>query len=603
MGQKTLSKLLKNNAGFSLAEVMVAASILGVISLGVMEMTQNTNKTVKHAQQNVMILNIQQKIGDLLTDEGSCSENFNSNYRINTDLAGLGTGVSTTSGTVTELARYDFSDTPAAAINGVKKGSIAVVDQAYGTPPIHIESMGFTGTGHPSHPATAATAVPGAPGFNSRTAFLEVVFVRTSKASVDSGRTEVVGGYGNFKRSFFFELHVIENGAGNLVKCFADQSQFYTAFCNTLGGTYDTVNNTCDDLDLFNSDTGAVPSVTGHKIRVREGLYIGDDASADANTPTAGARITNGGLYVGTASSGNPAVGTGQFSNSISVGSTIAPTGTDGTARILNSVSIGSGVSPSGTNGELDVQTNLRVGTDTTITRDLNVNRSAAFGSALAPSGTNGDVQIARSLRVGTIAMPGAGGLSITGNERVNGTEYVVGTSRNDGDTWARGGLRVGSSASAPGNNRLYVGNSATHYAYAGDGLYWGILATKNYVNYIVSGETDQASRGEIMDYLMVQALGGSNDYNRLRSLIRASVFGTLNGTKCNSTGQATYGITSAGVVQCKSVFTARTCSGSTNFIYAINSSGGTSCRHVGNRSCSSYGVSNSKGLNVLICN
>lgn len=69
-------RFLRNIDGFSLAEIMVAAGILGMISLGVMQMTQNLQKNQKKFQYDAEINDFIMKLQMGLRDKAACERTF-----------------------------------------------------------------------------------------------------------------------------------------------------------------------------------------------------------------------------------------------------------------------------------------------------------------------------------------------------------------------------------------------------------------------------------------------------------------------------------------------------------------------------------------------
>ena len=82
-----IKKICKENSGFTLVEIMVAAGLLGGLSLAVMELTSNSAKSAKKLQQDFEISNVMSNVVNVLRDEKSCSRNFNADY----SGGGLGT--------------------------------------------------------------------------------------------------------------------------------------------------------------------------------------------------------------------------------------------------------------------------------------------------------------------------------------------------------------------------------------------------------------------------------------------------------------------------------------------------------------------------------
>ncbi len=69
-------KLLKSQSGMSLIEIMIAVSILSVISLSVVLLNKNMNKTVKDAEKKGDIETIMRDISSYVSDKQSCAATF-----------------------------------------------------------------------------------------------------------------------------------------------------------------------------------------------------------------------------------------------------------------------------------------------------------------------------------------------------------------------------------------------------------------------------------------------------------------------------------------------------------------------------------------------
>lgn len=69
-------KLFKSQSGMSLIEIMIAVSILSVISLSVVLLNKNMNKSVKDAEKKGDIETIVRDISSYISDKQSCSATF-----------------------------------------------------------------------------------------------------------------------------------------------------------------------------------------------------------------------------------------------------------------------------------------------------------------------------------------------------------------------------------------------------------------------------------------------------------------------------------------------------------------------------------------------
>lgn len=72
-----LDKLLKNNSGFSIVEIMVAAGLLGVVSLGAMQMMNNVQKGQATSETKLEELELRRVITTILTDKTACLNSLN----------------------------------------------------------------------------------------------------------------------------------------------------------------------------------------------------------------------------------------------------------------------------------------------------------------------------------------------------------------------------------------------------------------------------------------------------------------------------------------------------------------------------------------------
>src|SRR6516164_3859373 len=68
---------LKIRKGFALMEVMIAAGLLAVVSMGVIQLTKMMAKSSKSQAQKFEFSNLETQIQSILRDEYSCAANFN----------------------------------------------------------------------------------------------------------------------------------------------------------------------------------------------------------------------------------------------------------------------------------------------------------------------------------------------------------------------------------------------------------------------------------------------------------------------------------------------------------------------------------------------
>lgn len=112
-----LRRSLNQQDGFSLAEVMVAAGMLGVLSLGVTQLMQNSSKTEKRLGQQVNMVQLEASVQDALRNQVACNRTF---YAADAGCPGCGgtPGVSTASGGVVPADSPNWHALPHQNIGG-----------------------------------------------------------------------------------------------------------------------------------------------------------------------------------------------------------------------------------------------------------------------------------------------------------------------------------------------------------------------------------------------------------------------------------------------------------------------------------------------------
>lgn len=230
-----LSKWLKeaqNQRGFSLAEVMVAAGMLGVISLGMMQLTKNTNQQQKKVVQDFSVNEVVFAMQNTLRDKGSCEATFE--------------GVSVTAAT------------PALTIR--KRDKAGVVSTVFSPGQI----VGQNSEGRMQITSIVLQSFAnGTPG----TATVRVTFTRQNAfAQATLGQQTVVRDIavkisegGNNLLNF----GVVGNGDG----CYADEDYYVDAACSSLGGLIDPVDAACKDISIQRlAATHAITSEDGIRV-------------------------------------------------------------------------------------------------------------------------------------------------------------------------------------------------------------------------------------------------------------------------------------------------------------------------------------------------
>jgi hypothetical protein len=189
----SLRDLINNNYGLSLVEVMIAAGLLGVVSLGAMQMMNNVQKGQVTSETKLEEFELKRSFSNILSNKDACQNS----------LSGVTIG---------------------STFDQVKNSANAVVfekDGVYGNQTVYIESMRIVDNG--------ATYADG-----SRDVGL-VVTMRKIKQMALGGRSI----------SFTLPLRVMApNATGPISTCFVMSDSILKQACETLGGNW--LGSTCE---------------------------------------------------------------------------------------------------------------------------------------------------------------------------------------------------------------------------------------------------------------------------------------------------------------------------------------------------------------------
>ena len=239
-----------SSMGFALLEVMIAVSILAVISQGVMTLMKNTSKSAKNLEQNFEINNIMVQVATTLRSESNCSILFNSSYTTSSslvDLSGTGT-LSSVNGLVPDIRR--FSQDLSASF------PLLLKDTDYGSGQGRVKYLGSQFIVNPDPAAVTPIGFTAAGiSFQTRSAVLELKFERLGAAGSSFGSKQLV------RR---LPIFTVENAGNTLIlKCFSEASMYSEEICNTLNGVYDAGENQCRNLKIEQLiDPLAIPAET-----------------------------------------------------------------------------------------------------------------------------------------------------------------------------------------------------------------------------------------------------------------------------------------------------------------------------------------------------
>jgi type II secretory pathway pseudopilin PulG len=238
---------LKLQAGFSIMEVMIAAGLLGIVTVGVLQVTKNMTKSSKTDAQRVEFAQVTNQIQSLLRDEYSCEATLS--------------GLSPSGGGST------FPSFKRKKPDGTTS-SVLTSGQVYGTggTPIFLKKMEIKNYNASSGIAELwVTMNKGRKDFDSMT--------MAEKQSV--GDTS----YGTAVVPKVLKVQVILDGAGNIKDCISDKDDYTSGACAMINGDWaDKVN--CKSIKV--DGNGIDPSITARThMQVNSGLNVGSTLSGD----------------------------------------------------------------------------------------------------------------------------------------------------------------------------------------------------------------------------------------------------------------------------------------------------------------------------------
>jgi prepilin-type N-terminal cleavage/methylation domain-containing protein len=227
------------NQGFSLVEVMVALGILGAISLGVMKVGENMNRTSKNMNQQLDAAQLSSKIQFLLRDKEACDKTF--------------------------VGRFLIDDEDATA-NGIidKNDNIAVGFERYGDITVSRMSFQDLNTGNLGTSNIPNPNVPPVPPFIDvlkRTARLRVD-LRKGVHTDDAVNRKTTTGTLEIVKFFEMVFFVANDGSNQILGCYNDSVQYVEAACNSLGG--ELSGGLCRSLHIYDNPSTDPMAATFH---------------------------------------------------------------------------------------------------------------------------------------------------------------------------------------------------------------------------------------------------------------------------------------------------------------------------------------------------
>ena len=335
--KKSLCLFLRGSRGFSLAEIMVAAGMLGIISVGVMQMMTNMQKGQKSiaitSEREIVLYNVRMALRDKLACERTFANVTVAPLPQNGVIAGNVGGAA-----AVNIPRIFSGGTVARVIattlaNGDPGIPGTTEDNIYGRGTqgrILLETMQIVEFGAPY------------PGDNNRNWFkLRLTFLKGGEIST-GGAVVDKSSFGGARTSQDFDVQYVVTAAPaagpstpNIGECFVEEAQYIDAACTSLGGTVNPSGD-CTNLVIRHSPSGPGPVypllaiMNLGDVQVTRGLVVGDGT----NNNTVGTYLTPtvmvgtlGGIGVGENSTGE---GNLDVRNRLSVGSTYTGTAMTG---------------------------------------------------------------------------------------------------------------------------------------------------------------------------------------------------------------------------------------------------------------------------------
>lgn len=256
--------------GFTLAEIMVAAGLVGVLSLALVNIMKNINTSSKKAYQDANIFQVKSLITRTIMEQGACSKTME-NLTLSTVESPWGVEVAN--------GIFERADNPP---GGPDPSNVAKYDSgtlfgagASGT--IRIERIGVRGfqrnDGTNNYALaggtyTANTWTDPSDGLNKArgTAIMEVRIRRSSRDAADIADDQAQKHVqGNLYQNIRIPIRVVINTANNrILSCYGAETEYVEASCTALGGVLDD-SGLCVEIDaVTNSDTGNIggPALT-----------------------------------------------------------------------------------------------------------------------------------------------------------------------------------------------------------------------------------------------------------------------------------------------------------------------------------------------------
>jgi len=452
---KTLKMLIKSQGGFSLAEVMVAAGMLGVLSLGVTQLMQNSAKTEKRLGQQINLINIESEILQALNNELACNRTFAAEaLTFPSTTTAPPANLALSPGTWTPLPNLkifgardplqpteanwpviveEFDNSNPANIKGVYGngsntvsvrdiGYKAYVDKTVDATSTSVQKWGDASTYGGVGELDVITGTT-APVQSYGRLVIRVEFTRgnynafasLTEAERKEKSNKITQGSFTFSKYYLVNVRVRNNT--RVISCYNDQNQIVENYCEAFGGTFNNNTGRCDNINIHDNPGDA----STENFSVTASSEFGGTASI----------LAQGGLQVGGNRTDTPPV--------------------NGSAIIEGAVNIGNP-------GTLPTAHRVTQTGDVRATGGMTIGRPAQH-SVAARNPAPGDLHIGNSLNVGNPTTPATGDGDATFNRNVIGLGHLnVGAPTTTGPLLDPGNLNVQNNTTTRGY--LHVGST-----------------------------------------------------------------------------------------------------------------------------------------------
>ena len=280
--RQLLRDLLSSQSGFSLAEIMVAAGMLGVLSLGVSQLMQNSAKTEKRLSQQVNLIALEGKVMESLWDSTACERTLG----ITENPAGTTTAIPAApdpsawttipaaSNGITAIFQGNPGDQtdPDTWHTAIQTWDGTNGKYGSGSNTVYVKTIEYrgyfdetqSGEGFENaarYNSTKRSAIPGSTTDFSGEIVLKVDFRRGNPASYEAladddarDAKQKISSYGQQSTPRYYRVKVRTNTAGELVSCYVSSEIIADTYCGSLlDGYLDPNTGKCTNIKITQS--------------------------------------------------------------------------------------------------------------------------------------------------------------------------------------------------------------------------------------------------------------------------------------------------------------------------------------------------------------